>query len=393
MESVKMKSDQKQLDKQAKRTNNSISRRKPIMGQGLVNGLKLGKDGIYRFRIMVNGKVKTGSTDATSFPEAEKALTIIKADLLKEDKGTLIKKSPTFLKAVELWRVNKVGHVTDMYIKHFNSAMVHHFIPTLGTKFIDAITLQDIKACLQAYIIKTQAGKEIKSFGGYNQMITYVHSLFLEMKECNYIKTYKDKIPDYEDSQDKPKRVVEEEDFNKIIAAVDSESVVDNSTAIRMGLFLGLRSCEVVRAKWCCINWNTKEFRNLQTKGKESEVIPICDEMYDALLKLKKLRELATGEPVSPFGYIFCYQDGKPRLETFFRTALVRAGVSVLGHKLSSHDLRRSFITTLHKNGVPLDTIRKLARHRNIQTTMEYIQVSQNEKAVAINQVFNKKKA
>jgi integrase len=152
-----------------------------------------------------------------------------------------------------------------------------------------------------------------------------------------------------------------------------------------MGLYLGLRSIEVVKAKWRMIDFSKKVFRNEDTKGKESDCIPMSDEMVAWFLKLKD--KVGT---VKPTDTIILDEDKKPAIRAFTRYAMEIAGKEVLGQKLSSHDMRRTFIMTLYYNGIKLDVIQRLARHKNIATTLQYIQENKEDEVAAIDQAFNK---
>jgi integrase/recombinase XerD len=50
----------------------------------------------------------------------------------------------------------------------------------------------------------------------------------------------------------------------------------------------------------------------------------------------------------------------------------------------SSHSGRRSFLTELSSKSVPLKVLMELAGHRQAQTTMRYINVTQDMKRAAV---------
>ena len=381
-----MKWTKKSVERIENKSKLVTGRMKP-MSTGYVNNLKLNNKSIYIYRVMVNGKIRTGSTGERVLFKAEKRLIDIISDYQKLSFGTLKHKAPTFSKAIEIYEANKKGMVTDQYIKNNVNLLKLHFVPKIGTMFVDKLDKQALKTCLQGYLAITQAGKVVKNLGGYNQLVTILHSFFNEMKECKYITSTEDLIPEYESSQKKVRRFIEEEKIVDFLTVIDTKYGIYKSVAVRMGLFLGLRSIEVVKAKWGMINWTDKKFTNWDTKGKEAEQIPICDEMLEWFQKLKTERIKIKFDD-----YIILDTDSKPAIRAFTRYAMQIGGKEVLGHYLSSHDMRRTFIMTLYKNGVELDTIRQLARHKNIKTTLEYIQTNEKDKVSAINDVFNKKK-
>ena len=56
--------------------------------------------------------------------------------------------------------------------------------------------------------------------------------------------------------------------------------------------------------------------------------------------------------------------------------------------RLTRHRLRASFATILHQSGVNIKTIQMLMRHKNIETTMIYIQVDGKELQEAVDKAF-----
>lgn len=77
-----------------------------------------------------------------------------------------------------------------------------------------------------------------------------------------------------------------------------------------------------------------------------------------------------------PRKYLFQRADGRPwgpeMLNHLWKDVLTSAGVKHKG--ASFHIMRRSFITEMHKQNVPLGLIQKLAGHENLLTTQRYIQ-------------------
>ncbi len=69
----------------------------------------------------------------------------------------------------------------------------------------------------------------------------------------------------------------------------------------------------------------------------------------------------------------------------YLQNAATKAG---LGHeKIATHSGRRSLVTHLHKNGVSLETIRRITGHRSLANLQKYIEVGEDEVAAAIDNV------
>lgn len=349
-----------------------------------VNGLKLGPKGTYIYRIKVNGVVRTGDTNQTDMKQAEKALIVLRAAFLQEDSGQVTKKAPTLKQALEDWKTYKSTITVESTWKSQARKIELHFVPKLGSKKLDAITKGDLIECLNDYVNATQGGKEVKCYSGMNQLIIYIGSLFKYYKELGY--NINIKMPKREKSQEKQKQVLSEEELKEILKAIRSDFGLVKATAVAMGAYLGLRSHEIVDAKWSNVNWSEKKFRNDKTKGKESKPIPICD---DLLAMLKEIQ--ATSTVLG--GYILAHDDGTPFNKEFLTYVLEKYGQKLCSKHITSHCLRGTFITILHNNGVVPKTLQLLARHANLSTTMGYVKVGEAEKEAAIDKVFNKKQA
>lgn len=65
-----------------------------------------------------------------------------------------------------------------------------------------------------------------------------------------------------------------------------------------------------------------------------------------------------------------------------FRRAIEKAGLSHLGY--STYSTRRGFITQLHRAGTGIKTIQKLTGHKSLVSLQRYIEVTDQELAIAI---------
>jgi len=346
---------------------------------GYVNGLKL-SNGIYVYRIMVHGRVRTGTTMETRLMDAESALTIIKAGYLKSDAGIEVKKAPTLDKAIALWAHAKKGSVTDRYIGILEKALRTHF-KALLTRPIDKIEKGDIQQLLSTYLQTHARGP--KQFGGYNQLLTYWHSLYRERKGKKLCGPYDEIIPDYKKSQRRVKRILKPEHINAVTEFIDNRYGLRMGIAFRLGLYLGLRSVEVSKATWKCVDWTDSEWRNYETKGLECDFLPIPPTMLEALKRWKG----PNAQPNDPIVPLLNGESASP-LTRIARRALEQAGMAVLGHKISTHDLRGSYITHLHKQGINIKVIQALARHSDIATTLRYIELDEADKKDAVKRAF-----
>ena len=134
--------------------------------------------------------------------------------------------------------------------------------------------------------------------------------------------------------------------------------------------FTAGRISEIINLRWIDIVGNTIVIRKSNTKTKEAREIAIPPELVRRIYKLP-----------NEGAYIFCGRNGQGHITR--QTAhyqLTNACKKVgLENQFSTHGFRRSAITALHKNNIPVKTICAISGHRSLSALQEYIDVSQEE--------------
>jgi integrase len=127
-------------------------------------------------------------------------------------------------------------------------------------------------------------------------------------------------------------------------------------------LLLGLRSKELLNAKWSDIDWEMGTLFIGLTKNGEPLLAPLSDA---ALTRLKTIPRIGNNP------YIICGQKpGRPltSLGTPLKRAATRAGLQ----NVRVHDLRRTVGSWLAQSGVSLHLIGDILNHRDLKTTLGY---------------------
>lgn len=125
-------------------------------------------------------------------------------------------------------------------------------------------------------------------------------------------------------------------------------------------------------------------FRRESTKGKtKTRSVPVHDELRSYLE-----RHIPGHEWVFP-GRTVIAEDGTRHTEHLTERgadqAIRRACARVALKGYSTHSGRRTLITRLHASGVGLKTIQEITGHADLRTMQEYVDVSDRQKAAAIN--------
>lgn len=148
-------------------------------------------------------------------------------------------------------------------------------------------------------------------------------------------------------------------------AAVDSAAgrAPFVSTAVRLMLLLGLRESEVITARWEWIDWERGTYTPGQTKGKEADALPMLPWLIDHLAPMRKAA-----------GLIACHADGTPLPPGFARNH-IRAANAVCSIKgITPHRLRGTIATVMSEAGAPVQSVQAYLRHKDIRTTMAYLE-------------------
>lgn len=171
----------------------------------------------------------------------------------------------------------------------------------------------------------------------------------------------------------------EEDEIRKIESSIDRSGPLGkrNYAMIMLASRLGLRRSDVVRLRFENIDWERNEISLSQCKTKNSVVLPLLKDVGEALIDY-----IINGRPHSPSKNVFL-NDNQTRTpispETFSRIVsdvMREGGIDCRGRHHGAHSLRHSLATTLMKKGEPLPIISAILGHRNIESSLCYLDVN-----------------
>ena len=165
------------------------------------------------------------------------------------------------------------------------------------------------------------------------------------------------------------------------------------SLAIDMGLMLGLREREIIFAQWSDIDWTARVFRvqgkphlGFKVKDSEQREVPIPPELFQRLMDRHANHEAGNA-------LILHTRNGKPltpsKLLHKLKHTAMKAGLQCgtckgcrnreqgSAHagceKWQMHKWRRTYLTTILRNGVDLRTAQSFAGHSDLDSTLRYL--------------------
>ena len=169
-------------------------------------------------------------------------------------------------------------------------------------------------------------------------------------------------------------------------AAKRSRYAVRNKLMLLLGFNAGLRAIEIAKLRVADVideNGQANEqvyLDSTQTKGRKARVVYMNKALRKAVLEYVKLHELGNKRQVqllrTQSNCGFTADTIRQAMRNLFR----EAGIS----NASSHSCRRTALTDLANKGVGVHVIREIAGHANLATTQQYLDVSSDKLAGAV---------
>ncbi len=168
-------------------------------------------------------------------------------------------------------------------------------------------------------------------------------------------------------------RCLTTEEVNRLIAVYDGDSVrsLRARAIILMLARLGLRAGDVAQLRLDDIEWQTGTLR-VRGKGRFEVRLPLPQEVGDAVLRYLECRPRICH---SDFVFLSSVAPFKPFVSRDSISYVVRQAIKLSGVAIpakGAHFLRHTAATEMLRQGVRLDQIGLVLRHRSIQMTAYY---------------------
>jgi len=141
----------------------------------------------------------------------------------------------------------------------------------------------------------------------------------------------------------------------------------------------GLRCMEVRSVRLQDMDFDRKQLRVVQGKGKKDRYVPLSEHLIRGLksyIQAEKPKDwLFHGQPLANrAGGDFDSRYSQKGVQWAVKQACKKAGIIKDVHV---HTLRHTFATHLLEDGMDIMTLKDLLGHENIETTIEYLQIAQ----------------
>lgn len=189
----------------------------------------------------------------------------------------------------------------------------------------------------------------------------------------------------------KQAKLLTPQERKRLAAVIDGKRhATRNHTAVALSFYAGLRACEIAALLVGDVFDGDGSVRDVihlraaQTKGKDAATILVNKKLAAQLKRYATQYPHRLAHPSSAL--VFSAKGGgfTPQTMVNLFQALYRAA-GIAG--ASSHSGRRQFLTELADKGINARVIQALARHKNLNTTMRYIDLNENKLRKAVELV------
>lgn len=342
---------------------------------GWKNGMKLVGE-YWHFRFMWKGQIKQGSTKLKSYRQAKTWIDEYKVNLAKAEQG--IAPAPTVQAAFDNWCATYTGKLSQNHIDRAESAFRLHILPICGAMACDQITKEVAEALRSRYLegpTKHEFGDRTRKMAGCNTMIRYLKNILTHaLGRCPFkLKIIKE--------AEVHRAYVPMELVPAFLTEIDRTQNEHLSVAIRAMIYMGLRESEALGMRWDWFSPDLTTYTPSLTKGKEAWDLPVHPDLQAHLKALPHRLGLVLPW-IDDEGSVHAHTQG------FTKKAMRRASEVIGVSGLTPHSLRRTAATLMHRAGVGIKTIQRQMRHKNISTTLGYVQVGLDELVEAQQKVW-----
>lgn len=336
------------------------------------NGLaRVGKVYYYCFRI--NGVQHKGSTRATDRTTAEKVVDALKQEALLGPQAKPLP-IPTVSKLITSWIESHRTTFSHRHIESVEGFAKVWINPAIGETYINHVSTQSVLDLRRKIL---DAGR---SPATANLMLRILKLLMSYAIRLGHIKALPFSVSPLR-IQKKPRPTIPGSEMVRFLDAAQRAARHPQVGVMLVTMVgLGLRESELLGMRWEWLDVDSRTYQVGKAKGKEARVLPIPDWVWHRLASAPKT--------LSP--WIFPNSEGRPYRNGHLRLPLERVCKALgLGH-ISMHRLRATFASLHAEAGTPITEIQGMLGHKNIATTMIYVETSLDAKRRAQDNLSQK---
>lgn len=335
----------------------------------------LAKNGdTYYYKIKVNGVSYSGNTRCHERTAALNWVsTFRQSKALRNQKVvTAATFDAVYDKYFEVKATHSKGHLVALKLSYEKWIQ-----PLLGKKKVQDLTRDDLDAFSKHYLgtSNPKSGKPHSKGGLRKQLgdLRAVVNFAVDYKLAHPL-DFKIKQPK---EQEKPVHAMNGAEARRFLAAADTLDLKQqHRVALWVMVWMGLRISEVRTMRWNWFSKNMTQYTPGQTKGREASLIPVHPVVAEKLRAWRQESDrMMSAKGFAPPPTVFYTHEGTEQYQEFVKKDIRRCTESIgIGKNWTNHDLRRTCASVLHEAGTPILQIQLMMRHKDVKTTLRYIQ-------------------
>lgn len=163
------------------------------------------------------------------------------------------------------------------------------------------------------------------------------------------------------------------EGIDGVVAMMNASYRPDQRALVAFCGLMGLRVGEAVRVRPADVNVADGTL-TVMGKGAKQRVLPITEAAWNGIKTAYEVAVAKRAPTIIKFG--------ERRASEIIKMLAVQAGLAD-GHKVATHDLRSTFLTTVYDKTKDIRATQELAGHASIETTVGYTGISMQTKRAA----------
>lgn len=238
------------------------------------------------------------------------------------------------------------------------SLIRNHLIPALGSRQLADVEVLDIFA-LQSDLLRR--GYKVGSINRITVLLKYMINSARRWRLIERELDWAADAPEMRDAQAR-ERFLDQAQAKRLISTCMQDSQRTACNLILALLFTGARKSELLFAKWCQVDFQSKTLQIPLSKSGKTRYIYLSEESIQVLSRQRS---------DSGNVYIFSEPDHTRPISTLTKVwQRIREQCGFEDFRL--HDLRHSFASFAIANGVSIYEVQKLLGHADTKTTMKY---------------------
>lgn len=319
----------------------------------------------WHYSIQVNGQRAHGSTKATDHATAKRVMEEKRRELLHDQLNLKKRIPPTMNQVWDSWWKGNQKAYSRGYLQSAECRYRRWIKPKLGLVRIDRLNSECVLE-LRAHQLRAGCSPRYA-----NNTLELVRTLTRSAIKNGHLTDLPFSVK-FLRVQRRPRVIVPSVRLSDFLVAVDEEAkTLHPRIILRVMVGLGVREGEALGMRWEWFDPSFQTYTVGKAKGREARVLPVPDWLWGVIHGMSN---------PTHSGWVFPAEDGNPHRSQYCTKVLKRVCKRLGLGNVTQHRLRATFASLHAEAGTPITEIQGMLGHKNIQTTMIYVETSLDAK-------------